>query len=204
MRKIGDAFSATTASLWNSLRIIRYGSSSDGALLFWNQARHWLTQPTTSGASSSAIASCSNCERKPVSVIAGSPDKEKQRQQRAEAVGQVHGDPALLDQADQPRQCFGAARDRQVEPVPEVVAERHLVRRFRVERRRQNALDAEERLEHLPDRLPEALGGILHTRRLQREAAIPCGPLAQASMILAVHDLDRQQHDGDDDQQEDD
>ena len=88
--------------------------------------------------------------------------------------------------------------------MPEVVAERHLVLRLRVERRRQRALDAEERLEHLPDRLPEALGGILHARRLQREAAIPCGPLAQASMILAVHDLDRQQHDSDDDQQEDD
>ena len=40
MRKIGDAFSATTASLWNSLRIVRYGSSSDGALWFESHARH--------------------------------------------------------------------------------------------------------------------------------------------------------------------
>ena len=70
MRKIGDACSATTASFMNSLRIMRYGSSSDGALLFWSHARHWLTQPTSSGASSSAIASCSSWERKPaVSVI---------------------------------------------------------------------------------------------------------------------------------------
>ena len=62
VRKIGDALSATTASLTNSLRIVQYGSRSDGALLFASHARHWLTQPTRSGASASAIASCSSCE----------------------------------------------------------------------------------------------------------------------------------------------
>jgi hypothetical protein len=38
--KIGEAFSATTASLWKSFRIVRYGSSSGGALRFCSQARH--------------------------------------------------------------------------------------------------------------------------------------------------------------------
>ena len=65
MRNSGDAFAATTASFMNSLRIVRYGSSSDGADLFCSQARHWLTQPTSSGASASAMASCSSCDRKP-------------------------------------------------------------------------------------------------------------------------------------------
>ena len=65
IRNSGDAFAATTASFMNSLRMVRYGSSSDGADLFCSQARHWLTQPTSSGASARAMASCSSCDRKP-------------------------------------------------------------------------------------------------------------------------------------------
>ena len=66
-RNSGDACSATTASFVISLRIVRYGSSSDGADLFASHARHMLTQPTSSGASASAIASCSSCDRRPAS-----------------------------------------------------------------------------------------------------------------------------------------
>ena len=69
IRKIADAFSATTASLTNSLRIVKYGSSSDGALWFASHARHWLTQPTSSGASASAIASCSSCDAMPATLM---------------------------------------------------------------------------------------------------------------------------------------
>jgi hypothetical protein len=44
----------------NSLRIVRYGSVSGGAVRFESQARHWLTQPTSNGASASATATCTN------------------------------------------------------------------------------------------------------------------------------------------------
>ena len=46
--------SATTASLWNSLRMPRYACSTLGARRFCSQARHWLSQPRNSGAAASA------------------------------------------------------------------------------------------------------------------------------------------------------
>ena len=86
----------------------------------------------------------------------------------------------------------------QVQPVPRVVGRRDRIARLRVERRRQVALDTEERLEHLADRLAEAFGGVLHARRLLREPAIPRRRLAHAAVIVAVDDLHRQQdHAGD-------
>ena len=62
-----------------------------------------------------------------------------------------------------------------------------------VEWRGQDAFDAEKLLEDLPDRLAEALRRILHSRRLRGKAAIPHRALSQASVILAMHDLDGQQ-----------
>ena len=47
MRNSGEAVSAITASLWNSLRMPWYGSSRLGARRFCSQARHTLTQPGT-------------------------------------------------------------------------------------------------------------------------------------------------------------
>ena len=48
----------------------------------------------------------------------------------------------MLDASDQPRHRVGGARDRQIEPMPEMILERDLVLRLGVERRRQRALDA--------------------------------------------------------------
>ena len=81
--------------------------------------------------------------------------------------------------------AVGAAHDRQVEPVPEVIVDRDRVARLRVERRRQVALHPEERLEDLADRLAEALGRVLHARRLQRKAAVPRRRAAHAAVIAA-------------------
>ena len=67
-RNSGEALLATTASLRNSLRIVRYGSISGGARRPVSHARHWLTQPTSSGASASAKASWTACERRAVAV----------------------------------------------------------------------------------------------------------------------------------------
>ena len=64
-------------------------------------------------------------------------------------------------------------------------------------------LDPEERLEDLPYRLPEAFGGVLHSRRLQREAAIPGGRATHAPVVQAVDDPHRQQHDTDDHRHDD-
>ena len=55
-RNSGEASCASTASLWNSLWIARYGSHRLGAVRFCSQARHWVTQPTNSGATASAAA----------------------------------------------------------------------------------------------------------------------------------------------------
>ncbi len=55
-----EAGSATAASLWNSLRIPRYTSSTLGARRFCSHARHWFTQPRNSGAAASAAATARN------------------------------------------------------------------------------------------------------------------------------------------------
>src|ERR1700675_4486641 len=88
--------------------------------------------------------------------------------------------------------------------VPEMILERDLVLRPGVERRRQRALDAEKRLEYLPDRLTETLGGVLHTRRLLWEAAVPSRAPADAAVILPVHYLNGEHHDRGDDGEKDD
>ena len=77
--------------------------------------------------------------------------------------------------------------------MPEMILDRDAIDGFRVERRRQLALHAEERLEDLPDRLAEALGRILHPRGLCRITAIPCRCPAQAAMIELAHEDDREQ-----------
>src|SRR5438552_1694360 len=158
--------------------MVWYGSSSDGALLFCNHARHWLTQPTRSGASKSAIASCSSWDARAASVIERPPrlrlsplrcpprgcnsrlgtarrrssDEEQERQQRAKAVGQVDRDSTLLDHSRETGQHFGAPDDGEVEHVPPGVADLHRVSRREIEWRRQMALESEKRFEYLPDR----------------------------------------------------
>ena len=55
-RNSGDACSASTASLRNSLRMLRYGSQMLGGVRFCSTARHCATQPANSGAASSATS----------------------------------------------------------------------------------------------------------------------------------------------------
>src|SRR5690606_40399572 len=62
-RKIGDACSATTDSLTNSLCSVRYGCHRLGAERFCSQARHMFTQPVSAGASNSAATMASACDR---------------------------------------------------------------------------------------------------------------------------------------------
>src|SRR6266566_2153873 len=85
-----------------------------------------------------------------------------------------------------------------------MILERDLVLRLDVERGGQRALDAEKRLEYLPDRLAETLRRILHTRRLQGIAAVPRRAFADVAMIVAVDDLHSEYHDRGDDGEEDD
>src|SRR5690242_13872549 len=119
MRKIGEAFSATTASLTNSLWIVRYGNRIDGARLFASHARHWFTQPTRSGASARATATCSSCEASAPKLIAlSSPHEEQQRDQRHEAVAEIDADATLLQQAHHASEHLDDAGDGQVEPRP--------------------------------------------------------------------------------------
>ena len=75
-------------------------------------------------------------------------------------------------------EALDAGRDRQVDPVPEVIAYRHPVAGSGVERGRQLPLHPEQGLEDLPDRLAEAFRRVLHARGLPWEAAIPCGGAA--------------------------
>ena len=65
------------------------------------------------------------------------------------------------------------------------------------------ALHPEERFEYLADRLPEALGGILHPWRLQRKSAIPRRRSPHATVVEAVHERHGQQHDAHDDDEDD-
>jgi hypothetical protein len=58
-RKSGDALSASTASLWKSLWIARYGSQMLGADLFCSHARHCAIQPENSGATAIAASTSS-------------------------------------------------------------------------------------------------------------------------------------------------
>ena len=69
-RNSGDALSAITASLWNSLRMPWYGSSTLGARRFCSQARHALTQPRNSGARTSAASTSRNCVSQPTALTA--------------------------------------------------------------------------------------------------------------------------------------
>src|ERR1700682_6107121 len=85
-----------------------------------------------------------------------------------------------------------------------MILEHDLLLRPDVERRWQRTLDAEKRLEYLPDRLAETLRRILHSRRLQGKAAVPRRAFAGLAAIVAVHDLNRKHHHREDDGEEDD
>src|SRR6185295_3297035 len=120
------------------------------------------------------MANCRSCEAIPDALmdrLLRSSHEEQQREERAEAVREIDRDPASLDQAGEARQRLGAPRDGQVERAPEAIVGLHGIARRRIERRREVALDQEERLEDLPYRLPEAFGGVLHARRLQGKPA---------------------------------
>src|SRR5690348_12158806 len=117
--------------------------------------------------------------------------EEEERNERHEAIAEIDGDPALLDTADEARGALGSSRDRFVDHAPEMILDAHVIARLPVEGRRQLAMHAKEGLEHLPDRLAEALGGVLHARGLAREAAVPWRRAAQASVIEASHRPDR-------------
>src|SRR5262252_9008842 len=68
-RKNGDAPSASTASLWNSLWIARYGSQMLGADLFCSHARHCTIQPENSGATAIAASTSSDCVSHEISAL---------------------------------------------------------------------------------------------------------------------------------------
>src|SRR6185369_5618859 len=110
----------------------------------------------------------------------------------AEAVREIDGNPALLDLSRGSGEELGAPRDGQVECAPEMVVHLDRVAGSQIEWRRQVAFDAEERLEDLAYRLPEAFGGVLHARRLQRKPAVPRRRVAHPPMIEPVHDPHRQ------------
>ena len=55
---------ASAASLWKSLRSMRYGWSNGGAERFCSQARHWAIHPANSGAIPMASTTSANCRTK--------------------------------------------------------------------------------------------------------------------------------------------
>ena len=65
------------------------------------------------------------------------------------------------------------------------------------------AFEAEKRLEDLPDRLAEAFGRVLHSRRLRWKTAVPRRRRAHAAVVEPVNDPHCQQHDRRDDDQHD-
>src|SRR6185295_8751692 len=68
-RNSGDAFAASTASLWNSLWIARYGCQMLGADLFCSHARHCAIQPPKSGATAIAASTSSVCVSQEISAL---------------------------------------------------------------------------------------------------------------------------------------
>ncbi len=61
-RNRNDAWWASTTSLRKSFAITRYGCVTPGPRRFCNHARHWLIQPSASGATSTAKRASSSCE----------------------------------------------------------------------------------------------------------------------------------------------
>src|SRR5712664_2811022 len=101
----------------------------------------------------------------------GHPDEHTD--QSEEAVKQVDGYPPLLEPTYNPRGVLHDDSHGLVEPMPEMVLDRHPVLGRQVVCAGKLATHAEQRFENLPDRLPKALGGVLHARGLPRIAAIP-------------------------------
>jgi len=59
-RNRGDAFTATTASFRNSLRIVRYGKNSEGAICFCKPRAALVDPADEQRRNVSAMASCSS------------------------------------------------------------------------------------------------------------------------------------------------
>ena len=96
--------------------------------------------------------------------------------------------------------------DRQIDRVPDRIAQREMVaRRAHFARRRHvQAFRAskDETAEHAPDRLAETLGGVLRGGAGFGKAAVPCGRSAQRVGRQAM-DRRRGEHGGRDNEQED-
>ena len=132
-----------------------------GARRFCSQARHWLTQPTKQRRGRERGDHSSTCVRTSSelhSTSASSTSSVTKLYSRYVAMR-----PCCSHATSVAMRCDERA-DRQVEPVPDAIADRDAVARRAVERRRQLALHGEERLEDLADRLAEAFRRVLHAR----------------------------------------
>ena len=186
---------ATTASLLNSLRIVRYGCSSDGALRFCSHARHWLTQPTSSGASSSAIASCSSCEQE---AGGGHRTKQQQREQRDEAVDQIDrrcgpagsGPRSRARQLGAARRSAGTASARSGRSSVDAVARRRVEWRRQLRARSGRTASKICRIGWPKPSAVSCMRGVCSGKPQSHG-----GAAAHAPVIEAMHDLHRQQHD---------
>src|SRR5215217_2617890 len=113
MRKIGDAVCASTASFAKSLASSRYGCSTPAPLRFCSHARHWLTQPSSAGASSTTSSVCASCDRTASTKgLTPSPHEKQQRDECREAVEEVKIDAPVLQPADPHADGVVQPRDR--------------------------------------------------------------------------------------------
>src|SRR6266571_391122 len=161
----------------------------EGAERFCSQARHWLTQPTRSGAASTTNTDCRIWNEMPGkwAMTVSSAHEHEKRDQGEEAVEQVDADPAVLQERDLRGDELRRPGDRQVKPVPMAVLDLEEIPRRRIVRPGQVALHAIKRPEHVPYRLAEGVRGVLHARGLLREAAVPGIGEAHPAVVKAPH-----------------
>ena len=123
--------------------------------------------------------------------------------ERDEAVEEIDRDAPLLQDGDRIREPLHETTERLVEPPPDTVRDRDAIARCAIERRGELALDREERLEDVADRLAEAFGGVLHPRREASEAAVPRGTAPHAPVIEEPHRKDGERDNESDGEKED-
>src|SRR5438046_207503 len=147
----------------------------------------------------SSVMNIAGSASEPISISPRAPRPSNELPTSIAASGgsvRAWAEPALLQERDLRGNDSGRARHRQVEPVPVAVLDLERISGLRVLGAGQPAIRAVDRSEHVADRLAEGIRGVLHARRLLGIAAVPGIGEAQAAVVEAAYQQEREQSHG--------